>query len=325
MNPAGQGPRQPHGPSTSRAAFSPPGVRRRAGRAAAVAVVAALLATGCHSDGRQQPLAAAPPAGVPELTAAESALLDRAELLLIRDCMRRRGFDYLVAPRPARPQYRDFPYVVDDAGWARRHGYGADLQRRRDAAARAEPNTKRLDALAPADRAAELFALNGVAGADTDVTAVLPSGVTTRRSASSCTSEAERGLYGDLPAWYRAERVTENLPGLRVHLVLGDARYRRAAAAWSRCMARAGHRYDEPAQARYAVLSADPPMPRAQEIALAVAEATCADRTGLSATAADLDRRYARVVDDRYAAEIADRRRLQRGALPGAHAIVLAG
>lgn len=151
MNPAGQGPRQPHGPSTSRAntsvvaAFPPPGLRRRAGQAAAGAVIAALLAAGCHSDGRPQPVPAAPPVGVREPTAAESALLERAEQLLIRDCMRRRGFDYLVVPGTAQPAYRNFPYVVDDAGWARRHGYGADLQRRRYAAARAEPNTRRLD------------------------------------------------------------------------------------------------------------------------------------------------------------------------------------
>jgi hypothetical protein len=306
------------------ATFTPLGIRRRAGQTTVVVVVATLLVTGCRAGNRHQPAGASPPAGVQELTADESELLDRAEQVLIRDCMRRRGFEYTVVSRLAQPEDRDFPYVVDDASWARKHGYGTDLQRQRDAAARVEPNTKRLDGMSESTRAAALFALNGVPGASTDLTAVLPSGVTTRRSATSCTSEAERGLYGDLPTWYRAKRVTENLAAARIPLVLGDARYQRAIAGWSRCMAHAGHPYDTPARTRVAVLSADPPLPRKQEVALAVAEATCADQTGLSATVGDLDRQYTQAVNDRYAAEIADRRRLQNNALPGAHAIVLA-
>lgn len=300
---------------------APRGIRRRAVRVPAVAVVVALLVTGCHAE-RHQP---GSPIGIPGLTADESELLDRAEQLLIRDCMRRRGFEYTVVSRPAQPQDRDFPYVVDDVDWARKHGYGVDLRRRRDAVARAEPNTKRLDGMSESARAAALSALNGVPGASTDLTALLPFGVTARRSASSCTSEAERGLYGDLPTWYRAKRVTENLSAVRIPLVLGDARYQRATAAWSRCMTHTGHPYDTPASTRDAVLSADPPMPRDREVTLAVTEANCAHRTSLSATVSDLDRQYAQRVDDRYAADIADRRRLQHHALPRAHAIVRAG
>ncbi|GGK73621.1 hypothetical protein [Mangrovihabitans endophyticus] len=280
-----------------------------------VLVATTLLVSGCHAADPHRP---------PGITADQSTLLDRAEQFLIRDCMRRHGFAYTVVPRATQPRYRDFPYVVDDPGWARAHGYGTDLLRRRDAAARAEPNTRRWDRMPESTRAAALFALNGMPGARTDLTAVLPSGVTTRRSATSCTSQAERRLYDDLPTWYRATRVTENLAPVRIRLVADDARFRRAVARWGRCMADAGHDYDTPALARAAVLSAVPPMPRRREVALAVTEATCAGQTGLSGTARRLDRQYARTVDGRYATAIADRKRLQRTAIPRAQAVVLA-
>ncbi|MEV6596827.1 hypothetical protein AB0M36_08190 [Actinoplanes sp. NPDC051346] len=299
----------------------PGGIRRPT---VAIAVVATLLITGCRSPKPNPPGGAPPSTVVGDLTTSESDLLDRAEQLLIRDCMRRRGFEYTAVARPAHLQYRDFPHVVDDVEWARKHGYGTDLRRQQEMAVRTQPNTKRLNGMPEPARAAALSALNGVPGARTDLSAVLPSGVTTRRSADSCTSEAQRVLYGDLQTWYRVERVTENLADLRIHMVHRDARYQRGVTAWGRCMTDAGQPYDSPAQTLGAVLAADPPMPREREVALAVTEATCADRTGLTATAAELDRRYAQEVDARYAADIADRRRLRHDALPGARAIVLA-
>ncbi|BCJ50345.1 hypothetical protein Asp14428_18200 [Actinoplanes sp. NBRC 14428] len=302
--------------------ITPRGTRRPA---VVIAVLAALAIAGCHDPepdptGREQSSTVAG-----DLTPGESALLDRAEQLLIRDCMRRRGFEYTVVSRTTILENRDFPYGVSDVAWARKHGYGTDLRRRQDRTVRAEPNARRLDRMPAPARAAALSALNGVPGAGSDLSAVLPSGVTTRRSADSCTSEAQRVLYGDLRTWYRAERVTDNLADLRIHLVYRDPRYRRGVAAWSRCMGDAGRPYESPAHTLEAALTARPPMPRDREITLAVTEATCAARTGLTATATDLDRRYAREVEARYAADLADRRRLRHDALPRARAVVLAG
>ncbi|MEV6634922.1 hypothetical protein AB0M54_29655 [Actinoplanes sp. NPDC051470] len=275
--------------------------------------------------GRQETTGPAPAAVVRDLAADESDVLDRAEQFLIRDCMRRHGFAYTIVSHTQRAEDRDFPYVIDNVGWAGRHGYGTDLLREREAAIRAEPNTVRLNGMTPSARAAALAALNGVSDPHTDLSAVLPSGITTRRSSISCTSEAQRALYADLPTWYRVSRVTENLAPERIGLVLADARYQRAVAGWSRCLAHAGHAYDSPGEARDAVLSADPPMPRPKETALAVAEATCAGRTGLAATVRELDRQHAEEINQRYAADLADRRRLRHDALPRANAVILAG
>jgi hypothetical protein len=79
----------------------------------------------------------ATPAGVSsraEISAADRAVLDRAQEILVVRCMAGRGFDVDVpaqrAPRIPAETLRRFRYVIDDVDWAVRHGYGMADQRR---------------------------------------------------------------------------------------------------------------------------------------------------------------------------------------------------
>ncbi|MGW1927505.1 hypothetical protein ACWCQ0_53925, partial [Streptomyces massasporeus] len=74
------------------------------------------------------------------MTTADDRALHDAEQRLLRDCMGRHGFTYRVFPIGDEPESTLFPYVVDDAAWARRHGYGAELRRQRETTAKSDPN-----------------------------------------------------------------------------------------------------------------------------------------------------------------------------------------
>ncbi|GAA2207338.1 hypothetical protein GCM10009850_027960 [Nonomuraea monospora] len=254
-----------------------------------------------------------------EPTPHDEERLHRAEELLLRDCMRGHGFETWPTPfRSPVPEYLEFPYAVTDVAWARRHGYGSDLRDRIAELRRTDPNRRYFESLPPDRRAAALVALNG-ARAD-GLQTRLPTGGVVRRSDSSCTSQAERRLYGDLDAWYRAEKITGSLPGLRVAKVTADARFGEAVRRWSGCMREHGHAYSTPAQARSDALR--PEGGRAREIRVAVAEATCAAGTGLTATAHRLEGQYKRAVEEQYRAALGAKRDLQLAALPRAAAII---
>src|SRR4051812_27759853 len=72
-------------------------------------------------------------------TSAEVETLHRAEQLLVRDCMKRQGFRYWPTPLRPSPDFRDFPYVVDDVAWAKAHGYGRDIEKRLDKETESSP------------------------------------------------------------------------------------------------------------------------------------------------------------------------------------------
>src|SRR5215218_1538985 len=220
------------------------------------------------------------------ITDIETRLLDRGEQILLSRCMRRHGLRFWVVPPRRAPQTALHPYVVDDIGWAREHGYGRDIERRLARAARADPNRRYFARLPPARREVALRALNGAQPVGLE--ARLPSGIVVRRSDSSCTSQAERELYRDLPSWFRASSVTQNLFGARAARVTADPRFLRAIRRWAACMRAQGHRYTSPIQARAAVTR--PAASQRSERQVAVAEARCAHRTGLSATVERLER-----------------------------------
>lgn len=243
--------------------------------------------------------------------------LDLAEQLLIRACMARHGFPLWLGAPPPEDEQRKFPYVVDDVDWARRHGFGGGIVAAAQARRRDDPNQRYFEDLPPARRAAALVALNGARPEGLE--ARLPSGGVVRRSAESCRSEAERELYGDLPAWYRAHRVVANLSIVRSGRVLADPAYAAALPAWARCMRRHGYPVDSPADLRRTVADRG----RDAEVAAAVAEATCA-AGGLAATARKLDARYAAELAQLYRSDIETERRLELAAAPRARAIVTA-
>jgi len=278
------------------------------------------LAAGCTTAPAPDPTASIGP--VRELTARETALLHDAEQILVRDCMRQHGFRYFPLPRNPVPENRSFPYVIDDVAWARRHGYGSDIQRRLAELDEADPNRRYYNSLSPAQRTAALAAINGER--PVGLSARLPSGGVMARSDRSCTSAAERELYRDLPTWYRVEHVTDDVVGLWRGQVAGDPAFRAAVGRWAVCMREHGYGYTSPALARAELTRPDQPAGRDREIQVAVAEATCATSTGLAATATALDQHYASQVRRQYAPEFATRQRLELAALPRAGATVSA-
>jgi hypothetical protein len=302
--------------------------------AGAFVVVVFAVLTSCATYGvsreRHRVVVAAPSAAAPavergprSITHADTELLYTAEQLLIKACMRRAGFTYHPAPRNPVPGHRDFPYVVDDVDWARRHGYGSDLQNEKSRLAEVSPNRRYFENLPESRRVALGIAMNGPY--PKGLRAYLPNGQLVEHSDKGCASEARRRLYENLPAWYRLVKLTESMSGLRNGLVTADPAYRKAVAQWSRCMRGSGFRYPTPAHSRAAGLAGNPLTGRATEIRLAVAEATCAGSSGLARTVKTLDRHYDGVLRRRFQSEMLTEQKLQVGALGRARAIVSRG
>ncbi|WP_371495691.1 hypothetical protein OG871_08845 [Kitasatospora sp. NBC_00374] len=277
---------------------------------ALTAATAALLSGGCGgpSGPAREPIR--------EITAGEQALLARTEALLVSRCMQQHGFRY-DAPPAAEPAVREFRYVVDDVAWAREHGYGTRDRRRLAEAADASPVQQYFKSLPPERQQAARAALHGERPTGLSVT--LPGGARLTSSDSSCTAEAQRLLYRDLPRWFEARTVVANLAPLYGSQVEQDSRFTAAAAQWAACMADAGHPYPTPGAIQNALpeLTAGlaPSQADALEVELATAEAECATRTGLAATARELDGFYGNQVRERYRAELDSRLRLQLEAL----------
>lgn len=290
---------------------------RAVGAVGAAAAVSLML--GCAAQGEKT--AVRPPAADVRPVGSQQTL-DVAEGLLERDCMRRSGFDFWVTPPAAPGSRREFPYVVDDVAWAKKHGYGADLRAALQRSDEADPNKRYLLSLEPQRRAALVAALNGPR--PTGLAVDLPNGARISHSDEGCTAEAERRLYGDLTAWFRATRTTRFLKGERIAAVQQDPRYRSARDRWATCMRAAGLPYADPQDSRAA---ADPERgaDRAQETRTALTEATCAVSTDFSRVAADLDKSYEAQSRRRHPGAYGDLARLATAALPRARALVARG
>lgn len=278
-------------------------------------VCASLLLTGCGEAG-----SGAVPGPVP---AGSAAILHDAEQLLIRNCMRDKGFQYVPEPKNPVPQLRRFPYVVDDLAWARRYGYGSGLRRRLDDIAARNPNQAYFRTLSPARRQAAVAALNGPR--PTGLEATLADGMSISHSDTGCTSDARRELYGDLAAWFAADKLVGSLDSARIVAVLSDGTYRTTLSAWARCMRAAGHPVPDPQQAQGRFADSRTSAPPRHEVAQAAAEATCAARSGLGPLAKQLDARVSADLAKCYAAAVETRRRLQHAALPQARGITARG
>ena len=96
-------------------------------------------------------------------------------------------------------------------------------------------------------------------------------------------------------------------------MVLGDRRYSRAVTVWSGCMRAKGYRYSSPAQAA----SMDSQPTRA-----AVAEARCANSTGLTRVADNLSHDFATRVSREFRSSLEAEWRLERNALARAHRVL---
>lgn len=302
--------------------------RALAGVGALVALLVLTVVVAAASDRSAGPPAAGRPAPSDRPAPSEQparldddAALRQARALLIRDCMRRRGFDDYPTPNEtAFPREPAAPYGRFDVGWARAHGYGSDIQAQVRTLSGVDPVRAYFERLPESRRGAALRAVNGAS--PTGLEAVLPGGGVLRRSADSCTSVAEDRLYGNVRAWYRASKIVESLDAMQASQVLRDRRYRRAVAKWSRCMRRSEHPARTPSAAQSIGLSAGD---RRVEIATAVAEAACARRTGLARTTRALDRSSRRATRSRWRPIFEAHARMVRRAVPRARAIVARG
>ncbi|MFB7588641.1 hypothetical protein [Streptomyces sp. NPDC056169] len=285
---------------------------------ATIALAATLLAGFGEPAAGERPPPVRP--GSTGAVTAEDRLLHDAEQRLLRDCMRRHGFTYRVFPLDEDPEGTAFVYVLDDADRARRHGYGSDLRRHREARAASDPNRTYFAAL-PADRKAKaLAAANGTS--PDGLTVRLPGGGTVRRSDRGCVAEAQDALYGDLGAWFRASTRVDALDWIRRSRVTADSGYLRRLGAWRGCMRRAGHEFATPADARTAALSPVRPLGKDREVALALAEVRCARESALARTARDLDAHHGRLLAREYRADVETRERLRTAALPRARRVL---
>lgn len=296
-------------------------VGKTIGGRASVAVLGSMLlatlATACGTS------ADAGPAQRPrEPAPAEAALLDRAEEKLMQRCMEREGFRYWPARAATPDELKDFPYVVDDLAWARRHGYGSDLRRKAEAEGKHDRNAAYAKGLSPARQQDYAAARSGDGSKALEMTA--PNGQDIGQSSTGCLAEAERKLYGDFKEWFRVGVITGNLPDhsddLRRH-----PRYRGAVKEWSACMTAKGHPYKSPERLQRALAKraegSSPREARRTEVRLATAEARCARSTPLSAAVRSLTRHYDNVVREKYGEDIDAKRRLQREALTRAREI----
>jgi hypothetical protein len=236
--------------------------------------------------------------------------------------MGRHDFKVWIAGKPW-PRAPEFPYVVDDVAWASRHGYGSDIERRLEELKKADPNQRYVVRLSPQRQKAYSQALHGEhPGSPGNMTATVPTGGVVGASSRGCIAEAQREVYGDLAGWFQASTVTNNLAGTRAGLVTQDPQFLGALRRWSRCMHAGGYPYANPGEARAAVPTVKRRRTRKLEIRVAVAEATCAVRTGLAATARRLDRHYAAVVRKQYRSDVVTKRRMELAALPRARAVI---
>jgi hypothetical protein len=255
------------------------------------------------------------------VTEAEASVLYKAQQVLVRNCLKQQGFSWSIPPEKPIPEAREFPYVIDDATWARAHGYGSDIEQKADEVRRSDPNQRYAESLSADRRQAAVEALTGKTAEGLSV--ALPSGGVIQRSDKGCQSEAERDLYGDLQSWYESQRITETLTTMRQQRVLGDARFTAGTKRWSECMKKAGHPYATPAEAHAEQVGAPKSRQSQQrETSIALTEVTCAQSSGLAATAKQLDREYEQALRTQYKATVARKLRMELAAVPKARAIV---
>ncbi|MEU6712449.1 hypothetical protein ABZ897_13295 [Nonomuraea sp. NPDC046802] len=302
---------------------------RRAGLAT-ISLVAGASILGLGGSSGKDP-AAQGPAGQPrKITPAEIRILDHAEQVLIAECMRGKGFRYdVVKPTRDDPQADTFRYVIDDISWASRHGLGTRDQAR----VRNEPthNERRLSTMPKDIRAAYGAALMGPPpAAQAHVLEMrLPNGEVIGMSGQGCVAQARTELYHDLRGWFRATMIVNNLAPVVATAIEKDQAYRVSVKAWAACMHRAGHPYDGPgelrAEAAERTAGRDPETAHRIEVPLAVAEAKCAQRTGLGNVIQGLERRQWAALALRYRADIESLRRLRLNALHRARHLIAGG
>lgn len=108
--------------------------------------------------------------------------------------------------------------MLSDIGWAREHGYGTRLAERAAELQRNDPDHAYANAFPKADRVRHARTLDGDPS-DGMLMSELPAGGAIQTPRHSCQAEANEQLYGDFPAWFRAEKAATGLTALTERLV----------------------------------------------------------------------------------------------------------
>ncbi|MGX1908588.1 hypothetical protein ACWIID_06985 [Streptomyces phaeochromogenes] len=259
-----------------------------------------------------------------ELTDAEQILVQRAEELLVKKCMERKGFSYWVGPTTSVEERGGYGYVLDDVGWAKKYGYGGQLEKEAVKARLNDPNLAYIEKLSPAEAVRYDKALAGDESGPT-LSAELPGGGTVRTPRDSCRADAKDQLYGDFETWFRVKKTAENLTPLFVPDLLRDKRLVKALRVWATCMREAGHPYADPPEVRAELeeltegLSSEEA--HSTEVELATTEAICATESSLADTARTLEREYRDKALRQYDDDFAAYQRMEVAALPRAEDI----
>jgi hypothetical protein len=255
---------------------------------------------------------------VAAVSTSDRALLDKANQILIRDCMRQHGFDYWPIAGDPTGGALPFPYVITSEQWAAVNGvrgYSAPSNV-------PDSNESYFKHLSTGRQDQYSDTLVGPSSGHS-VSVTLPSGGILGHSADGCQAQAATELYGDFQAWFQASSVSRDLKTVWQRAVMTDDRYRAAVQDWSTCIKRDGFAYRTPAEVAGA-FSQRPlsTRPSTAETAVATAEARCAVRTGLADVVRRLDQEHSTTVRRRYQHYVDLQDRLERDALPQARRIV---
>ncbi|MFF1306733.1 hypothetical protein [Streptomyces sp. NPDC058307] len=307
--------------------------RRAITAAGAIAALASLVLTGCMADTdavhRTSPAVRADATTAGEkLTYAQDLRISDAEQHLITSCMRKQGFRYWEEKPLSLAESRPVGYVQDDVDWARSHGYGSRIMAKEDRARLRNPNIAYRKSLSRSRQRAYDIAMDG----DRDAVVLksrTPSGGTITKQSGGCVGQAEKTLYGDPAAWFRADVTVSNLRPLYVGKLLGDKEFKSAVGSWSRCMSEAGHPFPDPDAARRSTREHSAEQTRAEEartfaneIRIAVADATCARSVSLRSIGERREAHYVGELTGKYGHALDAHLRMQRQALTRAERTV---
>jgi hypothetical protein len=202
----------------------------------------------------------------------EERILRRAEDDLAGRCMTARGWDYDVVEQVAEPPDDEWR---PDLARRRADGYGLANQ--------GPAPEEGADAIAPSRRAA--YASDLLGSPEQRVGVSLASGRQFWLSRTGCLADARTWLFGNLVTAGRVMYAPQDARMAVFRHIEQEPEVRRQLESWASCMRERGHPFPSPQRARRAAaalyrakVSATA---RRLEVAIAVADAQCALRTGL--------------------------------------------
>jgi len=219
--------------------------------------------------------------------------LHAAEEKLIQTCMQKAGFSYRIIQLPEKEEKATWKTWRrhDDVDRAAREGYGL-LQR-----AKENNETQRAQARIPSRTAGmsqeESDRFSKALFGSKPITVTTPFGAKITTNVDGCLAEARKQLYGDPAAWAIENDLVGNFEAITFGKARSSPEVRALEKKWSSCMADAGHRFQNQEEAKASITygrQSGPDQPRTglparpsqQEIDLALADARCDQKVGLS-------------------------------------------